>query len=202
LGLVPQNLRKEFAFSSPCSAFLPFIQLQGPKLRVWLKRLLQAPDRECMKRVLTYGTFDVFHIGHLNLLRRAKELRDYLIVRVSTDEFNLIKHKTCFYPYEHRLEIVRAIRCVDEAFAEKCWEQKAEDIAKYNIDLLVMGSDWAGEFDHFKTPRCEVIYLERTPDISSTKIRGGMHSELCAWRCLQIFDRRLVSPPFLPHTLH
>jgi len=124
-----------------------------------------------MKRVITYGTFDLFHYGHLKLLERAKSLGDYLVVAVSTDEFNRKKHKTSIYPYEHRKEIVKAIRFVDLVIPEESWEQKINDIKKYNIDIFVMGSDWEGEFDFLKE-YCEVVYLPRTENISSTLIKG------------------------------
>lgn len=123
-----------------------------------------------MKKIITYGTFDLFHLGHLRILERAKALGDYLVVAVSTDEFNVIKHKTSTYPYEHRKEIVEAIKYVDEVISENTWEQKADDIRKHNIDVLVMGDDWKGEFDHLSED-CEVIYLPRTDNISSTIIK-------------------------------
>ncbi|PID29635.1 MAG: glycerol-3-phosphate cytidylyltransferase [Candidatus Cloacimonadota bacterium] len=123
-----------------------------------------------MKKVITYGTFDLFHIGHLNILRRAKELGDYLIVAVSTDQFNAIKGKKCTYPYEHRSEIVKAIRYVDEVIPENDWEQKREDIEKHEISTFVMGDDWKGKFDFLKD-KCEVVYLNRTKSISTTEIK-------------------------------
>ena len=123
-----------------------------------------------MKRVITYGTFDLFHIGHLRILERAKELGDYLVVAVSSDEFNAVKGKECVYPYEDRALIVEALKCVDKVIPEHNWQQKTDDIKKNKIDIFVMGSDWEGKFDEFKTI-CEVVYLERTPDISSSKIK-------------------------------
>ncbi|MBN2830023.1 MAG: glycerol-3-phosphate cytidylyltransferase [Candidatus Cloacimonetes bacterium] len=129
-----------------------------------------------MKKVITYGTFDLFHYGHLRLLERAKSLGDYLIVAVSTDEFNEIKNKKCTYPFEERAEIVKAIKYVDEVIPEHNWEQKVNDIRSHKVDLFVMGSDWEGKFDELKE-FCEVVYLERTPEISSsgikTKIKHG-----------------------------
>ena len=122
------------------------------------------------KKVLTYGTFDLFHIGHLNLLKRAKELGDYLIVGVSTDEFNASKGKRAFIPYEHRIEIVKSIRYVDEVIAENDWNQKIDDIKHFDIDILVMGDDWKGKFDYLKE-YCEVRYLPRTEDVSSSKLK-------------------------------
>jgi len=126
-----------------------------------------------MKRILTYGTFDLFHIGHLNLLRRAKELGDYLIVGVSTDEFNELKGKISIIPYKERQEIIRAIKYVDEVIGENSWDQKIEDIQKYNIDILVMGEDWRGKFDYL-SQYCEVVYLPRTKNISSTELKNKM----------------------------
>jgi len=123
-----------------------------------------------MKRVLTYGTFDVFHYGHLRLLERAKALGDYLIVAVSTDRFDAVKGKKSTYPFEQRAEIVKAIKYVDRVIAEESWDQKAQDIQKYNVDILVMGDDWQGKFDHLQQ-YCEVIYLPRTPNISTTEIK-------------------------------
>jgi glycerol-3-phosphate cytidylyltransferase len=122
-----------------------------------------------MKRVITYGTFDLFHYGHLRILERAKELGDYLVVAVSTDEFNKIKGKTCVYSYEHRARIVAAIRYVDEVIPERNWEQKFDDIREHSIDVFVMGDDWKGRFDDLSSI-CEVIYLPRTVNISTTGI--------------------------------
>jgi glycerol-3-phosphate cytidylyltransferase len=124
-----------------------------------------------MKKVITYGTFDLFHIGHLNVLKRAKALGDYLVVAVSTDEFNTEKHKQCVYPYSHRAQIVEAIRYVDEVVPENIWEQKIDDIKKHSIDIFVIGEDWAGKFDFLKE-YCEVVYLPRTKSISTTSIRN------------------------------
>lgn len=120
--------------------------------------------------VLTYGTFDLFHYGHLRILERSSQLGDFLVVGVSTDEFNRVKGKRCVYPYRHRARIVEAIRCVDLVIPERCWEQKREDIARHNVDVLAMGTDWEGEFDHL-ADACRVVYLPRTPDISSTGIK-------------------------------
>ena len=124
-----------------------------------------------VKKVITYGTFDLFHIGHLNILKRAKALGDYLVVAVSTDEFNTGKHKQCVYPYSHRAQIVEAIRYVDEVIPETSWEQKIDDIRKHSIDIFVIGEDWAGKFDFLKDC-CEVVYLPRTKSISTTSIRN------------------------------
>jgi len=125
------------------------------------------------KIVITYGTFDMFHIGHLNLLKRAKELGDYLIVGVSTDEFNELKGKKSVFPYEYRAEIVRNIKYVDLVIPETCWEQKIEDVKKYNVDIFVIGEDWEGKFDFLKK-YCEVVYLPRTKGISSTQLKEAL----------------------------
>ncbi|MBN2018499.1 MAG: glycerol-3-phosphate cytidylyltransferase [Candidatus Cloacimonetes bacterium] len=126
-----------------------------------------------MIKVITYGTYDLFHYGHFRLLKRAKEFGDYLIVGVSTDEFNLIKGKKCVQPYEHRAEILRAIRYVDEVIPENNWEQKIDDIIKHNVNIFVMGSDWKGKFDFLKE-YCTVMYLDRTADISTTALKMHM----------------------------
>jgi len=126
-----------------------------------------------MKKVITYGTFDLFHYGHLRLLKRAKSMGDYLIVAVSTDEFNFIKNKKCTYPCFERMEIVKAIKYVDEVIPEDSWEQKIDDIKSNDIDVFVMGNDWEGKFDFLKE-HCEVVYLDRTPDISSSGIKSSI----------------------------
>jgi len=124
-----------------------------------------------MKRVITYGTFDLLHYGHINLLKRAKELGDYLVVALSTDEFNWKeKHKKSYFTYEQRKQLLEAIRYVDLVIPEESWEQKISDIQKYNIDVFVIGDDWEGKFDYLKE-YCEVIYLPRTPEISTTQIK-------------------------------
>lgn len=128
-----------------------------------------------MKRIITYGTFDLLHYGHINLLRRAKALGDYLIVALSTDEFNLSeKNKKCFFTYEKRKMLLEAIRYVDLVIPENCWEQKKSDIHEYHIDTFVMGDDWKGKFDYLKQEGCEVVYLERTPEISTTQIKQDL----------------------------
>ena len=127
-----------------------------------------------MKRVITYGTFDLLHYGHINLLRRARALGDYLIVAVSTDEFNWNeKGKKCYFSYEERKSMVEAIRYVDLVIPETCWDQKARDVAQYQVDTFVMGDDWKGKFD-FLSDCCQVVYLPRTPEISSTKIKSDL----------------------------
>ncbi len=128
-----------------------------------------------MKRVITYGTFDVFHPGHVNLLRRAKALGDYLIVALSTDDFNQLKAKKAYYPYNQRKIVLEACRYVDLVIPENTWEQKVEDIRQYNADIFVMGDDWKGKFDYLSSI-CEVVYLPRTPDISSTEVRSYLSS--------------------------
>ncbi len=125
------------------------------------------------KRVITYGTFDMFHIGHLELLKRLKSYGDELIVAVSTDEFNEIKGKKTIIPYSQRAKIVEAIKYVDKVIPENSWEQKIEDIKKYDIDLFIMGDDWEGKFDYLKE-YCEVIYLPRTEGISSTALKNTL----------------------------
>lgn len=125
------------------------------------------------KRVITYGTFDFLHIGHINILRRARALGEYLVVAVSTDEFNRIKHKQSYSSYEERKAIVEAIRYVDLVIPEHDWRQKVGDIKKYNIDVFVMGDDWKGEFDELQA-YCEVVYLPRTEGISSTMIKASL----------------------------
>ena len=124
-----------------------------------------------MKRIITYGTFDLLHYGHINLLRRAKELGDYLIVCLSTDEFNENKkNKKTYFSYKNRKKLLEAIRYVDLVIPEECWEQKIQDVQDYKCDVFVMGDDWKGKFDFLKE-YCEVVYLERTPEISTTKIK-------------------------------
>ncbi|MEG0329351.1 MAG: glycerol-3-phosphate cytidylyltransferase [Longicatena sp.] len=123
-----------------------------------------------MKKVITYGTFDLFHIGHLNILKRAKELGDYLIVAVSSDEFNAGKGKVCQICDRDRMQIVEAIKYVDEVILETSWDQKVKDVQKYGIDVFVMGDDWEGKFDFLKE-YCEVVYLPRTLGISTTQLK-------------------------------
>lgn len=124
-----------------------------------------------MKRVITYGTFDLLHYGHINLLKRAKALGDYLIVALSTDEFNWeSKGKKCYFSYEKRKQLLEAIRYVDLVIPEESWEQKTENVKLYQVDTFVMGDDWKGKFDFLKD-FCEVVYLLRTPEISTTQIK-------------------------------
>lgn len=124
-----------------------------------------------MKKVITYGTFDLLHYGHINLLRRARELGDYLIVALSTDEFNWNeKRKTCYFTYEQRKQLLEAIRYVDLVIPEESWEQKISDVREFRVDTFVIGDDWKGKFDFLKE-HCEVVYLTRTPEISTTQIK-------------------------------
>ncbi len=123
-----------------------------------------------MKKVITYGTFDVLHIGHINLLRRARALGDYLIVGLSTDAFNTLKHKEALQPYHERRVILESLRFVDKVIPEDTWEQKGADIKKYRVQVLVMGNDWKGKFDDMKK-HCTVMYLPRTAHTSSTRVR-------------------------------
>lgn len=125
-----------------------------------------------MKRILTYGTYDLLHYGHIRLLKRAKELGDYLIVGLSTEEFNATKGKVAYHNYETRKKMLESIRYVDLVIPEENWEQKIGDIKDYNVDIVVMGSDWAGSdrFEYLKD-YCEVVYLDRTEGVSTSKIR-------------------------------
>lgn len=128
-----------------------------------------------MKRILTYGTFDLLHYGHIEILRRAKALGDYLVVALSTDEFNESKGKVAYHSYETRKKMLEAIRYVDLVIPENNWEQKINDVKEYHIDTVVMGSDWAGsdKFDYLKD-YCEVVFLERTPGVSTTMIKDDL----------------------------
>ena len=127
-----------------------------------------------MKKVIIYGTFDLLHYGHVNLLQRAKELGDYLIVAISTDEFNWnMKQKKCYFSYEERKRLVEAIRYVDLVIPEESWEQKISDVKEFKVDTFVIGDDWEGKFDFLKD-YCEVVYLPRTPEISTTQIKKDL----------------------------
>lgn len=131
-----------------------------------------------MRRVITYGTFDLLHYGHINLLKRAKALGDYLVVAVSTDEFaSQEKHKECYFNYEQRKGLLESIRFVDLVIPEENWEQKVNDIKEYHIDTFVIGEDWKGKFDYLRNEGIEVIYLPRTPEISSTQIKEDLHKD-------------------------
>lgn len=123
-----------------------------------------------MKTVLTYGTYDLFHVGHVRLLRRLRALGDRLVVAVSTDEFNALKGKSATYPFEQRAEIVAACRYVDEVIAERSWEQKPTDIGQTCASVLGMGDDWKGRFDHLSAHGVRVVYLPRTPVVSTSSL--------------------------------
>jgi len=129
-----------------------------------------------MKRVITYGTFDLLHYGHINLLKRAKAHGDYLVVVLSTDEFNWnSKQKKCYFEYEKRKQLLEAIRYVDLVIPEHNWEQKVSDVKQYHIDVFVMGNDWEGKFDFIKDETdAEVVYLPRTPEISTSQIKDDL----------------------------
>ena len=126
-----------------------------------------------MKKVITYGTFDLLHWGHINLLKRAKDLGDYLIVAISTDEFNALKDKKAYHSFENRKMILESIRFVDEVIPEDNWEQKREDILREGVDIFVMGDDWKGKFDELSEV-CEVVYLPRTIGISTSQIKDDL----------------------------
>lgn len=129
-----------------------------------------------MKKIITYGTFDLLHYGHINLLRRAKQQGDYLIVALSTDEFNKReKQKKCYFSYEKRKQLLEAIRYVDLVIPEESWEQKLTDIPLYHVDTFVMGDDWAGKFDYIEEQTsANVLYLPRTPEISTSQIKTDL----------------------------
>ena len=129
-----------------------------------------------MVRVITYGTYDLLHYGHINLLRRAKELGDYLIVGLSSDEFNKVgKGKVCYFAYEQRKAMLEAVRYVDLVIPECDWDQKRSDVHEHDVDIFVMGDDWKGEFDFLEKEGIKVVYLERTPEISTTQIKDDLN---------------------------
>lgn len=130
-----------------------------------------------MKKVITYGTFDLLHYGHINLLRRARRMGDYLVVGLSTNDFNALKQKDCYFSYDERKMLLESIRYVDLVIPETCWEQKTRDVLEHRIDIFVIGDDWEGKFDFLKE-HCQVIYLKRTPEISSTKMKNELGSKL------------------------
>ena len=131
-----------------------------------------------MKRVITYGTFDLLHYGHINLLRRAKQYGDYLIVALSTDEFNWReKQKKSYFSFEQRKQLLESIRYVDLVIPEESWDQKRSDVKEYHIDTFVMGDDWEGKFDDLKE-LCDVVYLPRTPEISTTQIKRDLNDQI------------------------
>ena len=130
-----------------------------------------------MKRVITYGTFDLLHYGHINLLRRAKQYGDYLIVALSTDDFNWNqKRKKCYFSFDKRKALLEAIRYVDLVIPEESWDQKVTDVREYHLDTFVMGDDWKGEFDFLQDEGVDVVYLARTPEVSTTQIKRDLKS--------------------------
>lgn len=130
-----------------------------------------------MRRVITYGTFDLLHYGHINLLRRAKQYGDYLIVALSTDDFNWNqKRKKCYFSFDERKALLEAIRYVDLVIPEESWDQKVTDVREYHIDTFVMGDDWKGEFDFLQDEGVDVVYLPRTPEVSTTQIKRDLKS--------------------------
>ena len=130
-----------------------------------------------MKKIITYGTYDLLHYGHINMLKRARECGDYLIVALSTDEFNWeCKQKLSYFPYDKRKSMLEAIRYVDEVIPETCWEQKISDVVNLGIDTFVIGDDWEGKFDYLR-PYCNVLYLPRTPEISTTRIKRDLNTD-------------------------
>lgn len=130
-----------------------------------------------MRRVITYGTFDLLHYGHINLLRRAKQYGDYLIVAFSTDDFNWNqKRKKCYFSFDKRKALLEAIRYVDLVIPEESWDQKVTDVREYHIDTFVMGDDWKGEFDFLQDEGVDVVYLPRTPEVSTTQIKRDLKS--------------------------
>ena len=130
-----------------------------------------------MRRVITYGTFDLLHYGHINLLRRAKQYGDYLIVALSTDDFNWNqKRKKCYFSFDKRKALLEAIRYVDLVIPEESWDQKVTDVREYHIDTFVMGDDWKGEFDFLQDDGVDVVYLPRTPEVSTTQIKRDLKS--------------------------
>ena len=135
---------------------------------MWRKK-----ERKNLKKVITYGTFDLLHVGHLNLLKRAKAMGDYLVVAISSDAFNAGKNKQAYYSFEDRKTILESVRYVDEVIAEDTWEQKIDDIKQHDIDIFVMGDDWSGKFDFLKD-HCDVVYLPRTEGISTTQIKDDL----------------------------
>lgn len=142
------------------------------------KTIMENMRGNGMKRVITYGTFDLLHYGHINLLKRAKALGDYLVVCLSTDEFNWQeKQKKCYFTYEQRKALLESIRYVDLVIPEESWEQKKHDVHEYHIDTFVIGDDWKGKFDFLKDEGCEVVYLPRTPEISTTQIKADLNKK-------------------------
>lgn len=139
--------------------------------------IVQEMGDVSLRRVITYGTFDLLHYGHINLLKRARALGDYLVVALSDDEFNAEKGKSCYFSFEERRQLLEAIRYVDLVIPERSWEQKVSDMHEYHIDTFVMGDDWAGEFDYLEDEGVEVIYLSRTPEISTSQIKSDLNHD-------------------------
>lgn len=170
-GLEPQ-LSVQRLFQRKSKSEIPFSILE----LVHENREMKNQRGVKMKRVITYGTFDLLHYGHINLLRRAKALGDYLIVALSTDEFvKLQKHKECYFSYAERKSLLEAMRYVDLVIPEENWDQKKEDCQQYHIDVFVMGDDWEGQFDYLRDQGVEVVYLPRTPEISTSRIKKDLH---------------------------
>ena len=156
-----------------------FLVIRNGRIWYWrdpLNLKTENTGSDIMKRVITYGTFDLLHYGHINLLRRAKALGDYLIVALSTDEFNWDeKQKKCYFSYEQRKALLESIRYVDLVIPETCWEQKRTDVHEYHVDTFVIGDDWQGKFDFLREEGAEVVYLPRTPEISTTQIKEDLN---------------------------
>lgn len=169
------NMQTAGAASSPIVPASPEDAGRGVLIRQ-APGFAEAHPHVGVRRVLTYGTFDLLHYGHIRLLQRAAALGDYLIVALSTDEFNASKGKRSFYPYEVRREMLEAIRYVDLVIPESCWEQKRSDVETYRVDVVCMGSDWAGD-ERFEALRdlCDVVYLDRTDGISTTEVKDRLN---------------------------
>ena len=129
-----------------------------------------------MKRIITYGTYDLLHYGHIALLKRARALGDFLVVALSSDEFNAGKGKQAYFSYAERRAMLESVRYVDLVVPELTWEQKVGDISRYGIDVFVMGDDWSGEFDDQLKGLCEIVYLPRTPEVSTMRIKNYIGS--------------------------
>ncbi|WP_337926496.1 adenylyltransferase/cytidyltransferase family protein [Vreelandella profundi] len=150
------------------------------------------------KTIITYGTFDMFHVGHLNLLKRLNEMADNVIVAVSTDEFNEGKGKKTLIPYDQRASIVESIKYVHKVIPENSWEQKLSDVKEHDVDIFAIGNDWKGKFD-FLSELCEVVYLDRTKNISTTDLKKSLtrflsipHKDLMkAFEALEMLRRDL-----------
>lgn len=175
-GVDPKNaVRELMGRDSKTELHKPILDLNYESAVIKNVTFREKGNQE-MKRVITYGTFDLLHYGHINLLRRAKALGDYLIVVISSDEFNWNeKHKKCYFTYEKRKALVEAIRYVDLVIPEESWSQKRSDMHEYHIDTFVMGDDWKGKFDFLKEEGVEVVYLPRTPEISSSQIKHDLY---------------------------